>query len=237
MARLCTFSDLHLFCRRSHAQLYMDDLCRAARQSDIMVLNGDIIDIRWTTLESERETVIDALNWLDDLTSCNPACQFHYVVGNHDNVQVFLDALRPFAASHPNLTCHGEMLRLGDCVFLHGDIAHREMSVEDFIRYRDHWLRDNKKGEAINLCYDIATLCRIPPLLHRMAFPTKVVVKRIAAYLDEAGLGAASGVRHVFFGHTHVPVEGYEYDGLLFYNGGAAMPGVHFNIVRQDIAV
>jgi UDP-2,3-diacylglucosamine hydrolase len=235
MAHVCTFSDLHLYCRRSHAQLYMNDVCDAAREADIFVLNGDIIDIRWTTLPSEQETVADALDWLDDVTSCNPMCQFHYVIGNHDNVQIFLDALEPFAEAHPNLTYHPQMLRLGDAVFLHGDIAHREMSVDDFAKYRDYWLNDSKRGEVVNFFYDVASLCRIPPYLHRVTFPTEVVVKRIATYLNSIGLGAESGVRRVFFGHTHVPVEGYEYAGLLFYNGGAAMPGVHFNILRQEI--
>ena len=237
MAHVCTFSDLHMFCRRSHAQLYMDAVCAAAREADIFVLNGDIIDIRWTTLPSERETVDDALAWLDDLTSCHPKCQFHYVIGNHDNVQIFLDALRPFAARRPNLYCHSQLLRLGNAVFLHGDVAHRAMSIEDFSHYRDHWLADQKRGEAVNFAYDLATLCRVPPLLHRLAFPTRVVVERIAAYLDIIGLGRAAGVEHVFFGHTHVPLQGYEYRGMRFYNGGAAMPGVHFDILRHDVAL
>jgi UDP-2,3-diacylglucosamine hydrolase len=50
-------------------------------------------------------------------------------------------------------------------------------------------------------------------------------------YIDQIGHGPASGVEHVYFGHTHRELNNYRYGGVSFHNGGAPMHGVPFRIV------
>jgi len=100
---VATTSDLHLFCRRSQGEAHIDTIFDAARNADSFVLNGDIFDFRWSVFPTRSETIDRALAWLDELTTVNPDCQFHYVLGNHDTVHEFVDALDAFAKDTSNL--------------------------------------------------------------------------------------------------------------------------------------
>jgi hypothetical protein len=62
------------------------------------------------------------------------------------------------------------------------------------------------------------------------------VIERLAHYLDDIGHGANSATKSIYFGHTHLAIDGHEYRGQRFYNGGAPMPGLRFNVVRADAA-
>ncbi len=55
-------------------------------------------------------------------------------------------------------------------------------------------------------------------------------------YLDDIGEGRASDTEMVFFGHTHTLIDGYEREGQRFYNGGAPMPGLDFDVLRTEVA-
>jgi UDP-2,3-diacylglucosamine hydrolase len=234
MQSVSTVSDLHLFCKRSQAERYMPGILDAASRADHFVLNGDIFDFRWTTLSTIDETVNEAIRWLTDFLSANPQCQVHYVLGNHDYVLAFTDALSVLTEKTDNLSCHPFHLRLGEVLFLHGDAGGGDGSVAGLKRYREKWLHDKKKGAILNMAHDLAFGMGLHRAVYRMGFPTEKLVHKLTHYINEIGEGTETGTKRVYFGHTHIPISDYAFKGLRFFNCGAPLRGIQFEILRTE---
>ena len=127
--RISFVSDLHMFARRSDAPRYAEAIRAAARRSSVMVLGGDIFDFSWSTRPRGDATVEAAYHWLQRLAAEHPRCRFHYLLGNHDYCQPFIDCLEEHSAAIPNFAWHHFYLRLGQNVFLHGDVAEKQMTT------------------------------------------------------------------------------------------------------------
>ena len=82
---------------------YAEAIRTAARRSAVLVLGGDIFDFSWSTLPTLEDTVEAAFHWLQRLAGEHPQCQIHYLLGNHDYCQPFLEYLGRHAASFPTL--------------------------------------------------------------------------------------------------------------------------------------
>jgi len=226
-------SDLHLYSRRSQGLLHGSALHKAAARAGTFILGGDIFDFRWSTFGSSEATTRQALRWLDDLVASHRQCDFHFVLGNHDCNGRFVAALSQYALDRPNLTVHPYVLRLDTNVFLHGDAAdHPAMCEQRLIRRREHWSRDERRGQVRNALYDLAVSARLHCLAGQVIHPPQRVVRRIVGYLDRVRLGPEQGAEHVYFGHTHDALEGYRYQGVTFHNPGAPIPGLRFRIVE-----
>ncbi|HNV21108.1 MAG: hypothetical protein GXX88_09835 [Candidatus Hydrogenedentes bacterium] len=232
MKQICAVSDLHLFCKRSEAHRYTASLDRAIAEAEVCVLNGDIFDFRWSVFESVGETVHEAISWLDRIIARHPHCEFHYIFGNHDSVKVFIDALDAYAAQTERLTCHHDLFRLNGAVFLHGDVADRKMTQAEFEAARRVWHYDRQRGKVVNRAYDLAMWLGAHRTIPRLVFPRQVVAERLVHYLDHVGHGRDSGVTDVYYGHTHVAVRDFRYEGISFHNSGAPMPRLGFSILR-----
>lgn len=229
-------SDLHLFSKRSLATQHHGAIEAAAREAKTFILGGDIFDFRWTTLASMDATLDASIKWLADLVAINPACTFHFVFGNHDYNSRFLDAIDQLAHQTPNLLWHRCYLRLGSSLFLHGDVADKpRTSTQSLLLRRKKWMHDEPaKGRAANFLYDMvinARLHKLAKLVHR----DKRVAMRLVHYLETVGHGPASGLRDVYFGHTHCAMSDFSYGGLTFHNGGAPMKGLEFRIVEAKV--
>ena len=232
MKNVCAVSDLHLFCKRSEAHLHTDALHAAIAEAQICVLNGDIFDFRWSVFDSVERTVEEAIGWLDEVIAQHPHCHFHYVFGNHDSVKLFIDTLDGYAARTARITCHHDLFRLNTSVFLHGDVAGRKMTQAEFEAARRVWQFDRKRGKLVNRVYDLAFWVGAHRAIPRLVFPHEVVAERLVHYLDAVGQGRDAGVTDVYYGHTHVAVRGFHYEGLCFHNSGAPMPKLGFSILR-----
>ncbi len=229
-------SDLHLFSRRSHAHLLADDLYRAAAGAKTFVLGGDIFDFCWTTLPSVAHTVDAALAWLRRLVAPHPECKFHFILGNHDAHRRFTDSLAEFAAATRNFSWHPYYVRLGDSLFLHGDVAERPAMDHDTLNaYRARWCRDHKHGPVANGFYDAAMAAHLHRAIGSAVHPVRRVVRRLAAYAERIGHGLMNGLRRIYFGHTHAALADYRFNGLTFHNGGAPMRGLRFRIVEAVV--
>jgi len=231
-------SDLHMFSnsKRSKWADHLDDIYRAAEEADVFILNGDTFDFRWTTLGSTSETVDAAIAWLRDLVGKFPRCHFHFIVGNHDNLQIFVEALSELAAVTENLSWHPYYLKIGASVFLHGDVSDRKMDAEDLEQSRDEWRYDEKTWHpALHYLYDWALHIGLHRGAQAVRYPKKLVARRVITYLENVGLGALNGTRHVYFGHTHDAMSNYRYRGLTFHNAGSPMKGLEFNILRVEL--
>jgi UDP-2,3-diacylglucosamine hydrolase len=230
-------SDLHLFSRRSHAERYRDELHATAAQADVFVLGGDIFDFRWSTLKSVDATVQAAIVWLEDLIAPHPNCQFHFVLGNHDSNRKFVARLDRLAAETPNLAWYDDYVRLGHSLFLHGDVADANMTAAMLALRRQRWHHDEKRrGPVHNLLYDMVIQARLHKLAGHLANPQSKVAARIAAYLEDVGHTPRNGLRHVYFGHTHVAMSNFQFSGLTFHNGGAPIKGLDFRIIKTDVS-
>jgi UDP-2,3-diacylglucosamine hydrolase len=232
----CYFvSDLHLMASRSAARRHLGAIERAARRAKTFVLGGDIFDFRWARTSNTTQAVDQAIGWLEELLADCPACDFHFVLGNHDYHQPFIDRLDKLQRRVGNLSWHRYYVRLGTSIFLHGDVADRKMSAQKLAAARSRWLHHKRRGRVLSRLYDLVVLARLHKPLPRLVYPKRTVARRILAYLDDIGQGPASGVRNVYFGHIHRNLTGYRYGGVMFYNGGAPIKGLKFRIVEANI--
>ena len=235
MSRVCFISDLHLFANRSSGQDHLDRIRNAARQADHCILGGDIFDFKWSTLGSAQKTIDAAVDWLHDLCTQAPESRVQLLLGNHDYHREFINRLPDLAKDVHNFEWHRFYLRLGDAVFLHGDVADRRMTAEKLASRREKWMSHRQRGRFHSRAYDLVVKSRVHLLVPRAVYPRRLVARRILAYLEDIGQCPGNGVRQVCFGHTHLPVTDYRYGGLCFHNGGAPIGTKRFRILELNV--
>lgn len=234
--RAAVISDLHMFSRRSEFESHLPAIHGAADRANIFVFNGDTFDFKWTTLPSVEETVENAILWLAELCEQFPNTEFHFILGNHDNLQLFIDQLSALSQQTENLSWHPYYLRLGDVVFLHGDVCDAPMDAAELKRRREQWLHDHKTRPTVyHNIYDWVLRLNVHLAIQRIAYPKRRVAQRIITYLEDVGLGRLDGIRHVVFGHTHGAMQDFEHSGLMFHNPGTPMKGMEFNVLELDV--
>ncbi len=228
-------SDLHMYTSRSQEQRYLGEIERKAARADNFVLGGDIFDFRWSTMDTHEETVVRATDWLRKLAVNCPNCQFYYVLGNHDYNRDLMDSCDYLASKYENFSWQPFYLRLGSSVFLHGDAADRIATGEELAEARMRWLRKAKRGQMASRLYDLAVANRLHMPLVRLARTKKTTARRILSYLRSIGEDPSTGVKNVYFGHTHFAFTNFRFGGVTFHNGGAPMEGLHFEIIRAKL--
>jgi len=222
-------SDLHLFARRSRGVARFNAVREELSNADVVVLNGDIFDFRWSTLGDQSKTLPAAMNWLRKLADDLPDCHIHFVVGNHDCTVAFQEELARLASALPRFQWHEYLLRIGPLLFVHGDCAHRHMNHHGLSRFRKLWQRDFTWSPASAVAYECVDRLGITRRVHEWHFPRQRTVERIAFYLDNSCPGWREHTRDCYFGHTHLPFADYEYDGIQFHNTGSAIHNLEFN--------
>ncbi len=225
-------SDLHIFAARSDGARWLPELNRTARESDFLVLNGDIFDFRWTRLPTVAQTVQEAARMMGVLALANPACDIHYVLGNHDCLEPFVRELEKLAMERANFRLHHTHVRLGPVLFLHGDLALGG-------KKHDPWTRplmaaEKRKGPVAGRVYRwavTARLHRVPELLHGR----NRTARRIHGRLNLAGDSRWQGVERVYFGHTHRPYASHVVEGVEFHNTGSAIRHGRHNFAKVEL--
>jgi UDP-2,3-diacylglucosamine pyrophosphatase LpxH len=236
MATCYFVSDLHLFANRSKADRYLDDLLQAASQADYFVLGGDIFDFCWARTHSHSHTVEKAIAWLETLIARSPRCEFHFVLGNHDYHQQFIAELAELDLARPNFFWHRFYVRLGSNLFMHGDVADREdHNAKTLAAARAEWLDAPRRGPFLSRLYDVVVLTRLHKPLPHLVYSKRAIARRILKYLNEIGQGPTSGVKDVYFGHTHKHISNYRYGGISLHNGGVAIKGMKFRILEAVV--
>ena len=228
-------SDLYLFCRRFDGERFWDRVLTAAGQAEAFVLGGDIFDFRWTRLATIEETAEEGLRMLETLVASNRDCEFYFIVGNHDHHETFLARLECAAWNEPNLSWHPYFVRLGSSLFLHGDVATRRMDQQALAKERSRWLRSGRKGPVANWLYDLAVHAHLHQLVYQIAYPRRAVARNILTYLERIGHGPGTGIEDVYFGHTHLPLFGFTYEGVRLHNCGAPVKGCTFRILEDVV--
>jgi UDP-2,3-diacylglucosamine pyrophosphatase LpxH len=222
-----TVSDLHLLTSRSSAHRLMPRLHRAASEAGLFVLNGDIFDFQWSVYGRLSWSLEYAEDWISDLVSRHPHCQFVFITGNHDSIPAYKELLSDLSDRYDNLAWEAHYLRLGRKVFLHGDVRDSH-TPERLAAYRARWHKPPQK-RWVHAAYFVFTWSRIPRLIHGLV-PTQRLTTGVTKYL-RAELGLAfDEVRDIYCGHTHRPLTDYRWGNLRFHNTGAAIQGVRFRI-------
>lgn len=231
---VCFVADLHLFSRRSRGHLLDDAIISAARRSRICVLGGDIFDFKWSALPTIESTIERAIAWLSELVESVPECQFHFLLGNHDDHPELVTQLPELAGRYANFFWDRFYLRLGDTIFLHGDAADRRMTVDRLKASRETFSHERRRRWANHL-YSWVIKTQVHRILPHAVYWRPVVASRLIKYLREIGHGPEDGVRQVCFGHTHRPLEGYRCGGMEFHNGGAPIGHARYRIVEIEV--
>jgi len=227
-------SDLHLFAARSQGWSLLEKLHDEFPNLDLLVLNGDIFDFRWSTLPTQEETMKAGIAWLNKLVTRNPRCRIHYLLGNHDCLDAFQRQLKQFSVRHRRFQCHEYFLCLGNAVFLHGDCVNRRMNPGELSQYRAQWKKGDHFGPGLALLYKWVDRLGITRMIHHSVFCRSEVAARIAFYLDRAKPGWRKEIRHCYFGHTHLPFTGFEHEGIIFHNTGSACGNLGFLPISFD---
>ena len=221
-------SDLHLFAERSVGGRYLAPMKEAAAEADYFVLNGDIFDFRWSTLSGPEESVRVAVEWLRELAVAHPRCRFYYILGNHDSFEPFARGLDRLAAEVPNFAWHPTHLRLGESLFLHGDLHLEKAGAGPSPRTLHP--KVGRNGRTLRLGYRIFIATgahRLIALLHR----PRRSADRIRCALEANGSGRWEGVTDIYFGHTHLPFSDFRHGNLTFHNTGSAIRGLKCNML------
>lgn len=221
-------SDLHLFSRRSRAEELLAGIKDEIIAADVLVLNGDVFDFRWSALPDMRATIDASFQWLDELIALRLEKPTHYLLGNHDCVTGFTDRLSGFAQSRPSLACHESLLHLGRNLFLHGDCANRRMDENDHRRFRETWSRDKQRSAFGRTLYDAADALGASRKVHDLWFPQDATVRRVAHHLEHILPRWREEIDHCYFGHTHLPFTSHQHEGVMFHNTGSAIRDMAF---------
>lgn len=222
-------SDLHLLSRRSVGQRRWHEVRGQIRRADWLVLGGDIFDFRWSRHRHLDASLEDAGSWLMDLMGHFPRLRIGYVLGNHDCLHPFRVVLRELERDCPRFAWMEFYFRLGDKVFLHGDVLDAGISLKDLTRYRRRFAgRDKSRGAVANLLYDAAVASRIHCVPPNVLHAPERVTRRLASYLELENLTAAQGITQVYFGHTHMPMQNVRMGRQAYYNAGSGIRHLEF---------
>lgn len=228
MARGLVISDLHLFSIRSIGERHLHDLRDTLSKVDVIVLNGDTFDFRWSHHPDEESSINAALEWLRNFVAAYPQADVHFVVGNHDCLAAFTSRLDELDANLPSFHWHETILRLGGNLFVHGDCAHGPMDADGLDRYRSIWKHDRQRHSLLARVYIISDRLGLTWLVHRGHFTRRKTLTRLTWYLDRAFPEWGKDTRDCYFGHTHFPLQNVEWEGVRFHNTGSAIAGSPF---------
>lgn len=242
---IITASDFHLFDPFSGQQekgwARLKDLL-SREQPKYCVLNGDIFEARDRVRRPLVDVIDGAKERLKDLSNSYPDMTFIYILGNHERVKEFVDAIEPFCKSLPNMELHHTQRQIGNALFLHGDYhLEPKRHAHPYGSYSDAGVLEQAKT--------IWRKCRTQyggaAGLSKYIFPPKKTLRKIEETLEKE-LPKFSGITDIFSGHTHdmyINYTGKSADligigpmpGILrfrHHNTGSAMTANNLNILR-----
>lgn len=228
VTRGLVLSDLHLLAPRSEGERLVEEWNDSLCSAEVLVLNGDTFDFRWSRLGCEQRSIAAAIGWVEDLLGRFGGRELHYLAGNHDCLVPFRSRLDDLVRVHPVLRCHDLHLRMGRALFLHGDCANRKMTESGLQRSREGWSRDRPRGRTRAALYQAIDALGVTETFHRWYFPPERTSARVAHYLDDALPAWRNEIDDCYLGHTHVPFRDHLHEGVRFHNTGSGIRGMGF---------
>jgi len=209
------------------ASQWMPSIDSAFRQSELIVLGGDIFDFRWATLGGHDATLAAARSWLSRLLDHHRDARVVYILGNHDSHPDMQELLDDLAHTNGRLEWTAECYRFGDCLFCHGDVLDAG-SLSQLPSYRRRFQHERQASRAAHNAYEVAVAMRLHRALPTIFHRPRATCSRLTELLSLASRPEYAGVQRVFFGHTHVPIYELPLGPFHFYNPGAALRHLNF---------
>ncbi len=231
----CFFSDLHLFSPRSAFANNEQALHAVCQTSELLVLGGDIFDLRWTSLGSLHRTIEAATDWLLSFSHKHAHAQIVYLLGNHDSHPELVTALDSLTAHQENLIWLPEQMKIGDCFFLHGDILDAQKRPHGLATYRRKFHGEETKSLAHHRAYDVAVAMRLHKFIPKLRHIPRNTCRQLYQAIVRTCPRDEALPQKVFFGHTHVPMRAFRYGQMEFYNPGASLKHIKFTPIKFSV--
>jgi UDP-2,3-diacylglucosamine hydrolase len=223
-------SDLHLFSSRSAPGLIKRELQKYSDEDQCIVLGGDIFDFRWSDKGGFEPTIQAASDWLENLLKNTGDCQIIFLPGNHDSHPEFLAHLDQIARGEERFEWHEHLVRLKNCLFLHGDILDAGLDENRLAEYRNLFHHEGEPSKVLDRSYDLAVAMRVHKLIPRVRRRKSKTCDLIGQALKNVDVQEMQKVDQVYFGHTHQPILGLEQGGLTYFNPGAALKHMRYHM-------
>ncbi len=228
-------SDLHLFSRRSIGQRHWDQNTDSIAAAKSIVLGGDMFDFRWSQLGGLDATLDAAAAWMEKAIALNPTASWVYLLGNHDCHPRLQALLSSISDRHPTFVWSPTFWRIGSNVFLHGDVLDGIRHEGGLESYRACFHDENPKGQLSNLLYSAVLQTRLHGIVPRVRHTRQQTCRTLLEYLKSCDTALLPEVRNIFFGHTHVPMQGYRFDRFDFHNAGSGIRYLTFTPASFEV--
>lgn len=204
---------------------------QAAEDCELFVFNGDIFDFKWSLHDGFEAAVHAAKEWIRELVTTHPDTQFVFLLGNHDCVAEYRDTLTELCEQFANLQWQAHWYRLGQKLFLHGDVCTGPDNAADLQAYREQCSRILQRSRFRHLCYWLFAQSGLPAVFLRFV-NRETCAQRILAYLSNEMPSQISELTDIYFGHVHTPFADFRYNGILFHNTGSATKRMRLSVMR-----
>jgi UDP-2,3-diacylglucosamine pyrophosphatase LpxH len=221
-------SDLHLFSQRSLGKQRWQQCTERICQADMVVLGGDIFDFRWSRAGNLRETLKAAGAWLNEAVQMNPTATWVYLLGNHDchpEMQLLLDEL---SQQHACFSWNPFCWIAGDNLFLHGDILDARRHRGGLHGYRSAFHESEPRGRLSNLAYSALVQSRLHKLIPAVRRTRQNCCRQLIRCLENDPRADLTGIRNIYFGHTHHAMSGVRCGHYTVFNAGSGIRHMAF---------
>ncbi len=230
-------SDLHIGAAYSLGDKHWPAIKAAAQKSNFFVINGDFMEMYYRYDDFDARLTHALVKTLELIRS-NPACEFHYILGNHENIHVYEAALKNLA-NQPgisNLHVHEHYYRTNNALFIHGDgpLHGEEIEEKRIMHSPEHADNAVRRAMARGLNTFQSPIRRAR---FGACFSNGRDIGQILNALDISSPLVRDNIRYVFYAHTHHPKFDAKdpYSNIKFYNTGAATQGAEFNMLRVEM--
>lgn len=230
--RGCVISDLHYLSRRSVFEQHRQHCLSTFSDMDVVVLNGDIFDFRWSTYRSLSESIAVAIRFLEQWFTAAPQARFYYVLGNHDSHPLFVQALQELSRSLATFEIAEHELQIGPNLFIHGDILHAK-TIERLLEYRTKF-HDETSWRPLDGVYQLAHHSRIAALFGRVQSATTRAMA-LEMLIERGEIPIRGTVSNVYYGHTHALSTEIDINGRRYHNTGAMILGIPWKILHFEV--
>lgn len=224
-------SDTHFFAKRSRNVLLEEKLFSKLKDTDFLVLNGDIFDFRWSQYPSLRESVDHAHAWIVQILESFKKLKIIYILGNHDYSHLFIEGLNHLKKEYAGFNFFKYFAYTENCLFLHGDCVNHFTSFEAHQEYRNRWANGKRWLSIMEIGYETLDFFHLPRLIHTVKYAKQHVAKRILHFIQLLPEDNLSQIKNIYFGHTHLPMESFLWDHHVFANSGSTIKGFQWRII------
>lgn len=225
-------SDLHLLTLRTKGHKYFDKIINRASECELVILNGDIFDFKWSLAGSIEDSIDIAIKWLQDLCNKLSNKEVLYILGNHDRIEPFKERLDDLKKERKLFNWHSSFMLINKSLFIHGDIPIYSKGVNLSNESIDNVSVGNwPKAKFLSIPYEF--MIRVGFIyLYRILKSKDKSVKHIYSAIKNS---ISEEICDVYSGHSHIPYEGYIYKKICFHNTGAAIKGFKFRMKIIDL--